>query len=184
MTQTIAKLKISRPSLKLKAQLRFIGQLVSGNALGITTKNGVATISLALLQLPTLVSFDPSAQSVLLVDGAGNYSVVSVATLLNNSATTVQTVTGAGDIAVGVNTRLLIMNRAVDANPSNIILPASNLKVGKLKIVDFKGNAGTWNHTVKTSGADKFQGGLTQWGIAADGASIELDPIPGTGYAV
>lgn len=184
MTQTITKLQLGRPRLKLKAQLRIPASLIGNTGISISNNAGMLTAKLALLQFGTVASFDPSAQSILLVDANGSYELVSVATLLNNSATTVQVATGAGDIAVGVNTKLLIVSRLVDVNPSNIILPASSLKVGKLKIVDFKGNAGTFNHTVKTTGADTFQGALTQWGIAADGASIELDPIPGTGYAV
>lgn len=184
MTTQNLRLKISSPSLKLKSVPRYGAAFIGNTGISITNNAGTLTAQLALLQFATIASFDPSAQFVPLVDANGNYKLVSVATLLNNSATTVQIITAAGDVAVGVNTKLLIMNRLVDANPSNIILPLSSLKVGKLKIVDFKGNSGTWSHTVKTTAPDTFQGGLTQWGIAADGASIELDPIPGTGYAI
>lgn len=184
MTTQNLRLKISSPSLKLKSVPRYGAAFIGNTGISITNNAGTLTAQLALLQFNALASFDPSAEFVPVVDANGIYSRISVATLLNNSATTVQVITAAGDVAVGANTKLLIMNRLVDANPSNIILPLSSLKVGKLKVVDFKGNAGTWNHTVKTSGADTFQGALTQWAISADGASIEVDPIPGTGYAV
>lgn len=194
MTQTFAKLKIvtpkamalqlGRPRLQLKAQLRIPAGLVGKTGISIADNAGVLTAVLSLLPFNTVASFDPSGQSVLLVDANGNYTLTSVATLLNNTETTEQLVTAGGDVVVGVNTRLLIMNRAVDINPSNIILPAANLKIGSLKIVDFKGNATAFPHTIKTTAPDTFQGGVTQWGLAADGASIEISPIPGTGYAV
>lgn len=184
MTTQNIRLKISSPSLKLKALPRYGAAFIGNTGISITDVNGVLTAKLALLQFNIAASFDPSAEYVPLVDINGNYQLVSVATLLSNLATTVQVATAAGDIAVGINTKLLIVNRVADVSPSNIVLPAAALKVGKCKIVDFKSNASAFPHTVKTSGADTFQGAVTQWMLAADGASIEVDPIPGTGYAV
>lgn len=184
MTVTSLKLKVSPRLIKVGMLPRYAGSVVGGNAVDVTNNNGALTVALDLLKLGAVGSFDPAAEYVVLVDANGNYELVTVATLLNNTQETVQVVTAAGDVAVDVKTTLLIMNRAVDQNPSNIILPLASTKIGGVKIIDWKGNADAFPHTIKTTGADVFQGGLTQWTLNGAGASVKLDPYPGTGYAV
>jgi hypothetical protein len=75
------------------------------------------------------------------------------------------------------------MNRTVGA-ASNVNLPSSASKIGKVKVSDFKGDSGTNIITVNATGTDKFPGGGTTWQIAGNGASVVFDPIPGIGYSV
>jgi hypothetical protein len=185
MTTQNLRLKLSSPTLKLKSIPRYAAALLGGSAISVTSNGtGTLTVALNLLGLNPLGTFDPSAEFVLVTDINGVNSLVSVATLLSNAGTTLQVVTGAGDILIGTNTTLLVMNRTVDINPSNIILPLASTKIGRIKIVDFKGNASAFPHTIKTTAPDTFQGALTQWSLSGDGASIEANPISGTGYAV
>lgn len=89
-----------------------------------------------------------------------------------------------GNCLVDINDRLIIINKTVGA-PTTVTLPGSALKLGRVKIVDFKGDASTNNITVNPDGAEKFNGALTSWVISGDGASVVFDPIPsGLGYAV
>lgn len=190
MTTQTLRLKISTPSLKLKTLPRYPVLLKGGRGIAIDGASGTVTISLDYTQFAALPAFDPTTKEVAVYDPTtGTWNVVLLSTLINNSVG-IRIVTEAGDITVGANTQLLVMNRAVDETPSNIILPLAVGKVGRVKIVDFKGNAAAKPHTVKVSGADTFNGALTQWGIAANRASLVFDPIinpntgAGIGYAV
>lgn len=184
MTTPLLKVQVLRkPVIKGKVDVRFPARVDGGTGLKITKANGVYTFDLDFLELAPVANIDPSAQYVAIVDGSGFYQRISLADFINNPTTTIQTVTAAGDVTVGANVQLLIMNRTADESPSNITLPTSSAKVGKIKIVDFKGNAGTYPHTIKLQGSDEFQGSLTEWTLGGDGASVVFDPIPGTGYA-
>lgn len=194
MTASTIKLRIvPAPTLKLKVSPRlqnvrmlprYPASISGGNAIDVTDTSGALTVALDLLKIGSVGSFDPAAEYVVLVDANGNYELVTVSTLLNNTAETVQVITAAGDIDVDVKTTLLIMNRAVDQSPSNIILPLASAKIGGVKIVDWKGNSDAFPHTIKTTAPDVFQGALTQWTLDGAGASLKLDPYPGLGYAV
>lgn len=185
MTTASYRLKLTRTnSLKLKVATRIPAQLVGGTAITITKASGVYTVDIDYSEMQEIISFDPAAKLFLVYDTADGYALVSLASLLTNLSA-VRVVTEAGDITVAAATQLLIMNRTVDESPSNINLPASASKIGKIKIVDWKGNAGSFPHTVNPTGAEEFQGGLTEWSISGDGASAVFDPIPtGLGYAV
>lgn len=177
------RLQLSRPSLKLRVASRITAQLVDGTAIKITKANGVYTFDLDYSEFPALTAFDPSQKLVAVYDAINGWSVVTLASLLTNTSA-VRVVTEAGDITVGANTVLLIMNRTANESPSNINLPASASKVGAIKVVDWKGNAGSYPHTVNPSGSEKFNGSATSWTIGGDGASAVFDPIPSLGYAV
>lgn len=179
------RLKISRNTLKLRVATRIPAQLVGGTAIRITKANGVYTFDLDYSEIEEILSFDPAAKVVLVYDAASeSYALVSLASLLTNSSA-VRVVTEAGDITVANETQLLIMNRTVDESPSNINLPASASKIGEIKIVDWKGNASGFPHTVNPNGAETFNGAAATWTIGGDGASSVFDPIPtGLGYAV
>jgi len=185
MTIPVIKVKVRRKSvIKTKMDVRFPARADGGTGIEITKANGIYTIDLDFLEFGETTIFNPSEEFVAVVSADGEYQLLSIATLINNPTTTIQTVTEAGDINVGPNVQLLVMNRTADESPSNIVLPLSSAKVGKIKIVDWKGNAGTYPHTISLQGSDEFQGGLTEWTLGGDGASVVFDPIPGTGYAV
>lgn len=186
MTTPVMKIKIIPKSvIQGKMDVRFPAN-VSGQAfVRIEKQAGSYTILPDYAQLGELYAFDPARQTIAVQDSVtGSWSKLAIGDMLSNAAVTVRVVTEAGDIVVGPSVQLLVMNRATDEGPSNVILPASSAKVGKLKIVDFKGNASLYPHTISLQGADEFQGGLTEWMLSGDGASVVLDPIPGIGYAV
>lgn len=186
MTTPVMKIKVlPKPVIRGKMDVRFPAN-VSGQAfVRIEKQAGSYTILPDYAPLGELYAFDPARQIIAVQDSVtGSWSKLAISDMLSNSAVTVRVVTEAGDIVVGPSVQLLVMNRTADESPSNVILPASSAKVGKLKIVDFKGNAGAYPHTIQTQGSDEFQGGLTEWTLSGDGASVVLDPIPGMGYAI
>lgn len=184
MTTPLIQVDVLRKSvIKGKVDVRLPARVDGGTGIKITKANGIYTFDLDFLELAPVANIDPSAQYVAIVDENGFYQRISLADFINNPTTTIRTVTEAGDITVGANVQLLIMNRTADENPSNITLPTSSAKVGKIKIVDWKGNSGTYAHTIKLQGSDEFQSGLTEWTLGGDGASVVFDPIPGKGYA-
>lgn len=180
------RIKVRRTSvIKTKINAPFPARVLSEAFIQISKANGNFTIGAGYGQLVQLPTYNPADELIAVQNvGTGEWHKISLSTLLTNTDATVRVVTEAGDIVVGAATQLLVMSRTADENPSNIILPLSAQKVGKIKIVDFKGNAGTFPHTISTQGSDTFQSGLTAWTLGGDGASVALDPIPGTGYAV
>lgn len=186
MTISAIKVKVvRRPVLKFKVLPRIPANLVGANSISII-KNGVTyTIEPDYSGLNELPSFDPTQEQIVVYNPVTQtWNKISLATLVNNAITSVRVVTEAGTITVGTNTRVLIMNRTADESPSNIVLPAAASKIGDLKIVDWKGNSGSFPHTVALSGSEKFNGGLSTWKVWADGASINLTPLAGLGYSV
>jgi hypothetical protein len=94
-----------------------------------------------------------------------------------------QVVTSGASVAVSQNARTVVVNKTV-GGATALALPDAHLKTCPVLISDFKGDAGTNNITITTTGTDKFPGGLTTWTISADTGSIFLRPIPGVGYAL
>jgi hypothetical protein len=139
MTAPLLKVKVfQRAVVKTKADIRFPASVIGGAGIAVTKANGEYTFDLALLEFGAVSFFDPSSEFAVVVNAAGEYKLVSLATLLSNAATTVRVVTEAGDITVGPNVQLLVMNRTANESPSNIILPLAAAKVGKIKIIDWK----------------------------------------------
>lgn len=182
MSQTF-RLKLERASLKLKVNTRIPAQLVGGTGISITRTNAVYTTALDYSALAEITSFDASQKLFAVYDRTtGVWSQVSFASLIS-AGQTYQVIT-TGNCTVAVNDGLIIINKTVGAATA-VTLPASATKVGKVKIVDFKGDAGTNNITVTPNGAEKFNGAAATWVIGGDGASVVFDPIPsGLGYAV
>jgi hypothetical protein len=99
-------------------------------------------------------------------------------------SSTFQVITAPGDVTVLPTDGLIILNKTVLA-ATNILLPPSLTKIGSIKIVNWKDDAGAYTHNVNLSGADKFNANQTTWPITGLGASVVFDPIPtGIGYAV
>jgi hypothetical protein len=94
-----------------------------------------------------------------------------------------QVVTSGASAAVEQNARTVVVNKTV-GSATALELPDAHLKTCPVLISDFKGDAGTNNITITTSGTDTFPGGLTTWTIAADTGSVFLRPVAGVGYAL
>jgi hypothetical protein len=184
MTTQNLRLKISSPSLKLLMLPRYPASIAGGIGIDVNTVNSFAlSVALNYLELPALPNYDPSAQFFAITDALGNYHVISLASLFT-AAQTVQIITAAGDVTVQPNDGLIILNKTVGA-ATNVILPAAALKVGDVKIVDWKNDSDVNNITMVPNGTEKING-LTGWKLAGQGASIILKPVSGAvnGYAV
>lgn len=178
------RLKLALTTVKMRSLVKYPAGLIAGSGIRIDIANGVYTFNMDITKFVEVANVDPTKKLVAIYDAVTGWSTILLSDLINNFASVVQVVTGAGDVAVGTNTQLLVMNRAADINPSNIVLPLSSTKVGRVKIVDFKGNATAFPHTIKLTAPDTFQGAVTQWGLDADGSSVAADPISGVGYAI
>lgn len=184
MTSINLKTKVfTRAVVKTKVNAPFPSQVSGKFFIEVEKEDGVFSITPDYRLLPGLTSYDPSQFIVAVQKADGSWKTVTLASLQTNM-TPVRIVTESGDITVGVNDRLLIMNRTMNESPSNITLPVASLKNGGVKIVDWKGNASAYPHDVYLSESEKFNAAQTVWHINGDGASIVCDPIPGLGYAI
>lgn len=176
------RLRLSRPSLKLRVT-RIPTQIAEGTGIAVAKAAGVYTVGLDYSGLEEITTFDASQKLFAVYDRTtGLWNRVSFASLIAAGQT--YQIIDSGDCTVLPNDGLIIINKTVGA-ATTVTLPASASKVGKVKIVDFKGDAGTNNITVNPNGSEKFNGNASSWVISGDGASVVFDPIPtGLGYAV
>jgi hypothetical protein len=179
----LLKVRIVRKrTVRFKVLAKFPANVVGAIAITVDKANGAYTIRTDYTLPSELLTFDPSAKFVLVYDRAGQfYSVVSLAALFTG-AQTVQIITAAGDVTVQPNDGLIILNKTVGA-ATNVNLPAAALKVGDVKIVDWKNDSDVNNITLVPNGTEKING-LTGWKLAGQGASIILKPVSGavSGY--
>lgn len=184
MTTQNLRLKIASPSLRLLSRPIYPLKLVAGIGLAITSASGTSTASLDYSSMVELTSYDPTRKLFAVIDRAtGVWNQVSLASILAGSQT-VQIVTAAGDVTVQPNDGLIIVNKTVGA-ATNVILPAASTKVGRVKVVDWKGDADANNITVVPNGTETIQG-RANWMLDSQNASIDLTPVVGTvnGYAI
>lgn len=170
--------------LKLRVLPRFLASVFAGTATAIR-KDGLATyvdLDYSLLNLVT--SFNASDSIVAIYHpSTGLWEKTSLAAVLSGSQTT-QIITAGAVVNVAATDGLIVLNKTV-GSATTVNMPASGTKIGKCKIVDWKGDAGTNNITINNNAAEKFNGNLASWVIAGDGGSVVLDPIPtGIGYAI
>jgi hypothetical protein len=185
MTVSRIKVKVVRKAIVKVRMLPRVPASLFGD-IGITVvKDGATyTIKPDYSSLNELLFFDPSQELVLVYNRDGTWAKVPVSTLVNNQAGTIQVITAGASAVIGVNDKLIIMNKTV-GSATTITLPSSSLKVGPVRVVDFKGDASQSQPiTVNVSGADTLNGGRTSWRITGPGASILFSPISGLGYAV
>jgi hypothetical protein len=184
MTVTRIKVKVVRKAVVKVRIIPTIPANLVGTIFKVTKNGAIYTIVPDYSGLAELTSFDPSQEQVLVYNLiTGIWNVVSLANLVNNPTATTQIITAGATYSAGINDKLIAVNKTV-GSATTITLPLSSVKVGPVRIVDFKGDAGTNNITVNVSGSDKLNGNLASWKIAGDGASILLTPISGVGYAV
>lgn len=185
MTTPLLKVRVlSRPIVKGKMDVRWPARVEANNFLTVTKANGIITVDVDYTLLAEQPLVDPATSLVAFLDQTdGIYKATNFQALLAAAASVEQNITGAGPVTVLQNTSIVRVNQTVGA-PITLNMVNSTLKNGAVKIVDWKGDAGTNNITINMTGTDKFQGNLTSWTIAADCASVVLTPIPGVGYAI
>jgi hypothetical protein len=156
-------------------------QVGSSGALKLYRADGVTQIGAAEIQSGWLYT---ASYNAALNSSAGGFQISGSASV---GASTSQYITAGTTVTVSATDGLIVINKA-SGSPTTVNLPAALTKVGKVKIVDFKGDSDVNNITVNRSGSDVFNGGLTSWVIAAPGASTVFDPVvnggSGIGYAV
>jgi len=185
MTVPILKVKVlQRPVIKGKMDVRFPANIAVENFLSVAKANGTCTFGIDYTVLDPTAFSDPANTYVAVLDASsGSYKVTTLSALVSGTTGIVQEITSAGPVDVLPNAGIVKVNQTVGA-AITLNMPLSSVKTCPAKIVDWKGDAATNNITIALSGSDKFQGNLTSWVLAADGASVVLDPISGTGYAV
>lgn len=171
--------------LKIRVIPKFMAAIFAGNGTAVR-KNGLATyVDLNYSLLTELTSGLDSANDLVAIynKSTGIWNTTTLASILSASQT-VQIITSGSTVNVAASDGLIIINKTV-GSATAVNMPASATKIGKCKIVDWKGDAGTNNITINANGTEKFNGNSATWTIAADGASLVLDPIStGIGYGV
>jgi hypothetical protein len=98
--------------------------------------------------------------------------------ILNSS----RVVTASGAVGISPDDRVVAINKTA-GSATTVNLPLASAKNGPVLISDFKRDAGTNNITINPTSPDLIQG-LASLTLAANGASVQLFPIPGLGYAL
>lgn len=185
MTVPILKIKVlQRPVIKGKMDVRFPANVETDAFLTVTRANGTYTFGADYELLDPTPFSDPAETLVAVYDtGTSSWKVTTLSALVAGTTGIVQEVTSAGPVSVLPNAGIVQVNQTVGA-AITLNMPLASLKTCPVKIVDWKGDAGTNNITIALSGSEKFQGNLTSLVLGADGASVVLDPIPGAGYTI
>lgn len=130
---------------------------------------------------------DLSSRYVILVSGTDSddhvYERIPLDAFAASLTAQVQEITDGGAQDIDDSAAIVKVNQTAGA-PITLTLPLASSKIGKVKVVDWKGDAATNNITIALSGSDEFQDGQTTMVISGDGGSLVFDPIPGDGYAV
>jgi len=169
-----------KPKLKLKVRTRYLASIFSG--VGVTIrKDGLAAYAdLDFSGLSPVGAYNPSEESILLLNVDGSFSTISLASL-TNTAQDRRVITASGNVTVGVNDGLIILAKNV-AEDTDFLLPADTSKVGPVKIVDFSGVGGAKVLRAMPSGSETING-QASWQLGAYG-SVVLSPTgAGLGYA-
>ena len=175
-------------ALKLRLLTKFPALINAAVGLAVTRVGRVYTFLQDWLSIAEVDSIaDPTSRYVVVVSGTDSsdqlYERLAVDNFISSTAGNVQLITAGGAQNIEETAAVVVVNQTVGA-AITLTLPLSAAKVGHVKVVDYKGDAGTNNITVVPSGAEEFQGGLTSWVIGSDNASAVFTAIPGTGYAV
>lgn len=176
---------IRKQKLKLRALPRFLASIFDGTGT-VARKDGLATyIDLDYSEFVELTSgLDPANSQIAIYNSAtGVWNTTTIASVLSAAQTT-QIITAGATVTVTASDGLIIINKTI-GSATTVNMPISATKIGKCKIVDWKGDASTNNITINASGSEKFNGNSATWTIAGDGGSVVLDPIStGIGYGV
>lgn len=175
-------------ALKDRGILKFPARVLATTGLAVEKLAGVYTFTLDFLGLDTTaIVADPTLTGILVFtdngDGTATYNRITLSDLIAATAGAVQVITAAGPANINANANIVIVNQTVGA-AITLNMPAASSKIGKVKIVDWKGDSGTNPITVARYGTETFNGAATSWTISGAGASAVFDPYPGAGYAV
>jgi hypothetical protein len=157
-----------------------------------------ATLKVKVIRKPTikvkvLPKFPASVSAsdpIILSNVGGNYAfsfnmatvVAAVINLFQPIENIDQPIIAGATANVNVNSNTVRVNKTV-GGAITLTLPLAASKKSAVLIADWKGDAGTNNITILTTGAETIQG-LASWTIGSDNGSIFLRPIPGVGYAI
>lgn len=169
----------------LKARIRAVlpAALVDGAGIAITKLGLLYTIAMDWSGFTQLASYDPSGQQLVVQDTSdGSFGLVTITQIVNASQTQ-QIKTSSGAVNVAANDGLIAVNKTVGA-ATTVNLPAANIKIGPVKVADWKGDAGTNHITIICNGTDKLNGNVSSIEIDGDGGSLVFTPLKdGSGYA-
>lgn len=161
MTTPVLKIKaLQRPVIKGKMDVRFPARVEVQSPILLEIVGGVYIFSMDLDALIEML--EPTFQP---------YEGVE------------QHITSAGPVTIWDNAGIVRVDQTVGA-PITLNMPLASEKTCPVKIIDWKGDAGTNPITIALAGSEKFQGNISSWVLGADGASVVLDPIPGAGYGL
>lgn len=178
------RLKISRPSLKLRVSSRIPNALAVDQFLTLAKANNIYTFGIDYELIGEAAIIDPTTAMIVVLDrDSDSYKLQSISTLLAGASQIDQHITAAGPVAVLANAGIVRVDQTVGA-AMTLTLPLASAKTCPVLISDWKGDAGTNNITINLSGSDKFPGNLTSWIIGADTGSVFFRPIAGAGYAL
>jgi ethanolamine ammonia-lyase large subunit len=185
VTQPTIRLKVRRKSvIRGRSLVRFPANIDTDAFLTVAMADGTYTFGVDYTVLDANPITDPTSALAAVYDRSAEiWKVVTLSALVASATKIVQTVTEAGPVDILPNAGLVLVNQTVGA-AITLNMPLASAKTCPAKIIDWKGDAGTNNITIALSGSDKFQGNVSSWVLGADGASVALDPISGTGYAV
>jgi hypothetical protein len=185
MTTPILKIKVfPKPVIKGKMDVRFPANIAVEKFLTVDRANGLYTFDIDYTLLDSSAIIDPTKTFAAVFDQtAGLYKIASLSALLSSISQIEQHITDPGPVAINNNTGIVRVDQDTGA-AITLTLPLASDKTCPVLISDWKGDAGTHNITIETSGSDTFPGGLTSWTIAADTGSVFLRPIAGAGYVL
>jgi hypothetical protein len=185
MTTPVLKLKIfPKPVIKGKMDVRFPAKVAVAEFLTVLKANGVYTFGVDYTLIGEEPVIDPTTAMIVVLDEDSNsYKLQSLSSLISSASQIEQHITAAGPVTINNNTGIVRVDQGTSA-AITLTLPLASDKTCPVLISDWKGDAGTHNITIETSGSDTFPGGLTSWTIAADTGSVFLRPIAGAGYVL
>lgn len=185
MTIPVLKIKVlPKPLLKGKIDVRFPANIAVDDFLTVARANGKYTFAVDYTILNADALGDPTATLIAVYDeAAGFFKQTTLSALIAATTQIDQHITAAGPVTVLNNAGIVRVDQAVGA-AITLNMPLASAKTCPVLISDWKADSDVHPITVNLAGADKFPGGLTNWTINAQGASIFLRPIPGVGYAL
>jgi hypothetical protein len=126
---------------------------------------------------------NPQAPTPLAGDNSVSIATTAfAAAAISTSNGIYRAVTTGGPVTIAANDRAVAIYKTTGA-PTAVTLPLAASKNGPVIISDFKRDGATNNITITPSGAELIQG-LASFTLAANGASVQLFPIPGVGYSL
>jgi hypothetical protein len=183
VTQIIKLKVLQKPIIKGKMDVRFPANVQTKNFLTVDRANGIYTFDVDYSVLQEITSFDPTQKLIAIEGRDGLWNLISLATLVASTTQIEQHITDAGPVTIENNAGIVRVDQTVGAEIT-LTLPLASDKTCPVLISDWKGDAGTNNITIETSGSETFPGGLTSWTISNDTGSIFLRPIAGAGYVL